>query len=232
MGLLSKIFNDAADNDFRLAQDLVAMAMADGIISDVEYHTIVDICQSYGISKDVVEAHINGTSERHEAMPASKVDKKNYLKRLIKVMGADGDCSQIEVFLMEVIAGKLGFKRLELVSLVINTTSREHFQGDLGNKAMNSFLKNVIDPKFKTLQQNQDILRKIMKLMADDIRADFPEGDPDSFEVMMNKGVHLLEDNSVLSHEYATMGISLVRTLKEECRRLINNNTRQLLKAK
>ena len=68
--------------------------------------------------------------------------------------------------------------------------------------------------------------------MADDIRADFPEDDPASFAELMKRGVHLLEDNGVLSHEYATMGISLKRTLNEECRRLISINTHQLLTAK
>ena len=36
MGLLTKIFNDASDSDFKLAQDLVAIAVADGNISNVE----------------------------------------------------------------------------------------------------------------------------------------------------------------------------------------------------
>lgn len=36
MGLLTKIFNDASDSEFKLAQDLVAIAVADGNISDVE----------------------------------------------------------------------------------------------------------------------------------------------------------------------------------------------------
>ena len=36
MGLLAKLFNDASDAEFKLAQDLVGIAMADGEISDAE----------------------------------------------------------------------------------------------------------------------------------------------------------------------------------------------------
>ena len=45
MGLLTKIFNDASDSEFKLAQDLVAIAVADGNISDVERQEIEKICQ-------------------------------------------------------------------------------------------------------------------------------------------------------------------------------------------
>ena len=52
MGLLTKIFNDASDAEFKLAQDLVAIAMADGEISEAERKVIAEICQSEGISKE------------------------------------------------------------------------------------------------------------------------------------------------------------------------------------
>ena len=51
MGLLAKLFNDASDAEFKLAQDLVGIAMADGEISDAERKMITDICQKEGISK-------------------------------------------------------------------------------------------------------------------------------------------------------------------------------------
>ena len=46
MGLLAKLFNDASDTEFKLAQDLVAIAMADGIISEAERKVITEICQT------------------------------------------------------------------------------------------------------------------------------------------------------------------------------------------
>ena len=44
MGLLVKLFNDASDTEFKLAQDLVAIAMADGNISESERKVIMEIC--------------------------------------------------------------------------------------------------------------------------------------------------------------------------------------------
>ena len=49
MGLLAKIFKDSSDSEFKLAQDLVAIAVADGNISDVERQEIEKICQREGI---------------------------------------------------------------------------------------------------------------------------------------------------------------------------------------
>ena len=42
MGLLAKLFNDASDTEFKLAQDLVAIAIADGEISEAERKTIIE----------------------------------------------------------------------------------------------------------------------------------------------------------------------------------------------
>ena len=36
MGLLAKIFKDSSDSEFKLAQDLVAIAVADDNIAEVE----------------------------------------------------------------------------------------------------------------------------------------------------------------------------------------------------
>lgn len=52
MGLLTKLFNDASDKEFKLAQDLVAIAIADGEISEAEQNVINEICKSEGISND------------------------------------------------------------------------------------------------------------------------------------------------------------------------------------
>ena len=52
MGLLAKIFKDSSDSEFKLAQDLVAIAVADGNISDVERQEIEKICQREGISSE------------------------------------------------------------------------------------------------------------------------------------------------------------------------------------
>lgn len=54
MGLLIKLFMDFADEEFKLAQDLVAMAIADGEISDAERNLINEICHKEVVSKKKV----------------------------------------------------------------------------------------------------------------------------------------------------------------------------------
>ena len=58
MGLLTKLFNDASDTDFKLAQDLVTIAIADGEISEAEQNVINEICKSEGISNDTIQLWI------------------------------------------------------------------------------------------------------------------------------------------------------------------------------
>lgn len=60
MGLLAKLFKDASDMDFKLAQDLVALAIADGEISEAELSLITQICQNEGISKETVDSCLHG----------------------------------------------------------------------------------------------------------------------------------------------------------------------------
>lgn len=55
MGLLAKLFKDSSDSEFKLAQDLVAIAVADGNISDVERQEIMEICQTEGIHPDIIK---------------------------------------------------------------------------------------------------------------------------------------------------------------------------------
>ncbi len=50
MGLLARLFNDASDTGFKLAQDLVAITIADGEISEAEQKLIIDTCQEEGLS--------------------------------------------------------------------------------------------------------------------------------------------------------------------------------------
>lgn len=224
------MISDAADDDFRLAQDLVAMATADGSVSDIECLMIAEICREQGIAPEVWEAYLfRDYPMESDALPAESIDKYEYLKKLIRVMGVDGHCAEMEIFLLEVIAGKLGVKHLELVSLVLSTATRRHFHGDTGSRILSSFMKNVIDPKSKTLQQNQDNMLKVLHLIADDLRKDDPSSVPAPFAQTLFQAANMFLENSLLQKEYETMGIGLSRTLNEECRRLIGNGLRKSL---
>ena len=84
MGLLAKLFNESPDSEVRLAQDLVAIAVADGNISDVERDTIVEICQKEGINPEAVNACLHGIDQKTAAYtPVSQKEKTDYLVKLI-----------------------------------------------------------------------------------------------------------------------------------------------------
>ena len=97
MGLLVKLFNDASDTEFKLAQDLVAIAMADGNISESERKVIMEICQSEGISADMLDDFMLGLDkEAVNRLPNKQRDRTDYLTKLIRVMGVDGYSSHME----------------------------------------------------------------------------------------------------------------------------------------
>ena len=107
MGLLAKLFNDASDAEFKLAQDLVGIAMADGEISDAERKVITEICQSEGISDDTVQDCLMGLDKDTNCqIPGKRKEKADYLTKLIRVMGVDGYSSHMEIYLLELIASK------------------------------------------------------------------------------------------------------------------------------
>lgn len=218
MGLLAKLFNDASDTEFKLAQDLVAIAMADGEISEAERKVIADICQSEGISKETIKDCMMGFGEVAKIhVPVKRRDKSEYLTKLIRVMGVDGKSSHMEIYLLEIIASKMGISHLELVSLVLMTATRKNFPGDIGSKTLASFLKNDIDPKSKTLRDNRDNIRKIFDMMATNIpQLQDEEEDKAMFVKAMNAATILLTENSLLSNEFRAMGIDFDTVLMDE----------------
>ena len=151
MELIKKLFSDASDTEFKLAQDLVAIAMADGAISEQERRVIINICQQEGIVKESINDFMQGYDDDvYRLMPEERKGRMAYLENLIRVMAADGVCTHIEIYLLEIIASKMGVNYMELVSLVLMTATRRFFAGDTGSRALASFLHNVIDPRVRT----------------------------------------------------------------------------------
>ena len=135
MGLLTKLFIDSADDEFKLAQDLVGIAIADGEISEAEQKVINEICKSEGMTNDTIADCLMGFDKEADALvPTKKREKMDYLSKLIRVMGADGHSSHMEIYLLEIIASKMGISHMELVSLVLMTATRRYFSGIQGQK--------------------------------------------------------------------------------------------------
>jgi uncharacterized tellurite resistance protein B-like protein len=223
MGLLAKLFNDSSDTEFRLAQDLVAIAIADGVITPEEQKMLVEICQKEGISQEELQGCLMGNGDSSKpTVPRYRRDKNDYIVQLIKVMGADGYSSPMEIYLLEIIASKMGLSRLELVSLVLTTATRRNFPGDVGVRTLTSFMSNVIDPKSKTIGENRCTLSELFDIIAKNI----PQGpdqktDTEAFVQAISRATEMLHENTILDNEFRAMGIDFETVLADERERAI-----------
>ena len=223
MGLLAKIFKDSSDSEFKLAQDLVAIAVADGNISDIERLEIERICKTEGISSETVNDCLHGFDQGAVAhVPILHRERTEYMSKLIKVMAVDGVSAHMEIYLLQIIASKLGIGYLELVSLVLTTATKVNFPGDIGSRTLNSFVKNVIDPKGMPLQQNLDNLRLVFDAIAKNVpqKQDANE-DSNVFMQAMISASELLFENTMLKKEFADIEIDFKQVLQEERDRAI-----------
>lgn len=223
MGLLAKIFRDSSDSAFKLAQDLVAIAVADGNISDVERQEIEKICKREGISLETVNDCFLGFDQGAVAhVPIRHRERAGYMSKLVRVMAADGVSAHMEIYLLQIIASKLGIGYLELVSLVLTTAKKENFPGDIGSRTLNSFIKNAIDPKGRPLQKNIENLRMIFDIMAESVpQLQNVEEDRNAFVLAMASASELLFENTLLDKEFKDMGIDFKTVLAEERERAI-----------
>ena len=223
MGFITKLFSDSSDADFKLAQDLVAIAIADGEISEKERKAITDICRSEGVTEEVINDYLLGFDVGTTALvPTKRKEKTDYICKLIRIMGVDGQCTPMEIYLLEVIASKMGINHMELVSLVLMTATHRTFCGGTGTKALASFLQNVIDPKGKNLNENRDNIKKIFDLVAENIpQHQDRETDKAAFITAMDSATALLLENTILEQEFQSIGIDLKQVLEEERLRAI-----------
>lgn len=223
MGLLVKIFRDSSDSEFKLAQDLVAIAVADGNISDVERQEIENICNKEGIKPDTVNDCFLGFDQGAVAnVPIRHRERAEYMSKLIRVMAVDGYSAHMEIYLLQVIASKLGIGYLELVSLVLMTATRDNFPGDIGCKTLKTFVNNAIDPKGLPFQRNLENLREIFDIMAESVpQMQNADEDCNAFINTMTSASELLFENTLLSEEFQDMGIDFKRVLAEERERAI-----------
>ena len=227
MGLLAKIFKDSSDSEFKLAQDLVAIAVADGNISDVERQEIEKICQREGISSETVNDCFLGFDQGAVAhVPIRHRERAEYMSKLVRVMAADGVSAHMEIYLLQIIASKLGIGYLELVSLVLTAATKANFAGDIGSRTLNSFIKNAIDPKGRPLQKNIENLRMIFDIMAESVpQLQNVEEDRNAFVQAMASASELLFENTLLDKEFKDMGVDFKRVLAEERERAIKRWT-------
>ena len=109
MSIITKFLAVVTEPQFKLARDLTAMAIADGQVTPEEKEAISEICHLEGIDETkLLEALQGGYDHVNEEMPKTHEGREAYLRDIIKLIGADGYAAPQEVYLFQIIAGRMG----------------------------------------------------------------------------------------------------------------------------
>lgn len=227
MNMLAEIITIASDNDFSLARDLLALALADGKITEEENLALSNMCAKSNMSEEHLMELLDSPSNHDISMlSAPRNEKEEYLVKLIRMMGADGESATEEIFLLEMIASKLGFSRMHLTSLVLLNATRKNFPNNYGAKVLSTFLNNMVDPKGKSDRQNHDNIARIYDDIAKSISSsDNPEEDKAILEKAFNRVSRMMLEDTLLVKEFCSAGLDLREMLAFESKKALHRWT-------
>ena len=223
ISMLTEIMTIASDNDFTLARDLLALALADGTMKEEEKQTLMKICADINISEDGCIELLNAQPKPDlSILSATKKEKEEYLVKMIQMMGADGESATQEIFLLEMIASRLWFSRMHIVSLVLLNATHKNFPHDYGAKVLSSFLDNMVDPKGKSDQQNHDNIARIYDEIAKATpTSDNPKEDKELLENAFDRVTKMMLEDTLLVNEFKSAGLDLQELLRYESKKAL-----------
>lgn len=218
MSIINRYLTVVTEPEFKLARDLTAMAIADGEVTPEEKEAISTICQIEGIDEAKLLETLKGNNEpKEKEIPKTRNSRAEYLRALIKLIGADGHAAPQEVYLFQIIAGKLGMNQMDVVGLFMLTANRQYFRGDVGSKVLSSFLRHQIDPMGKTEKENRDNLRMIYDTIASHTeRLQDEEADMELLRQNLAQATETFLENNILMNGFKRAGLDFARILKEE----------------
>ena len=228
MSIINRFLTVVTEPEIKLARDLTAMAIADGEVTPEEKKAICDLCHIEGIDERKMLENLKVRHEPiEEEIPKERRAKEDYLKTLIRLIGADGYAAPQEIYLFQIIASRLGLNQMDVVGLFMLTANRQYFRGDVGSKILNSFLRNQIDPMGKTEKENRDNLRAIYDTIA--ANTNTLQNDEAYIELLrrnLAKATETFLENSILMNGFKRAGLDFCRILKEEERNVYLKYTR------
>ena len=218
MSIITRFLSAVTEPEFKLARDLTAMAIADGQVTPEEKEAMSAICHLEGIDEGkLLEALHGGYDHVEEEMPNSQVEKEDYLKSLIKLIGADGYAAPQEVYLFQIVASKMGLNQMAVIGLFLLTSTRKYFVGDAGSRILASFLKNYIDPKAKSEKANRENLRTIYETVATHTEVSQDEElDREVLRQNLARATVTFLENTILIKEFADVGLDFAIMAKQE----------------
>ena len=218
MSIITKFLAVVTEPQFKLARDLTAMAIADGHVTPEETEAMRTICHLEGVDEaKLMEALQGGYDHVNEVMPKTHEGREAYLRDIIKLIGADGYAAPQEVYLFQIIAGRMGLNQMNVLSIVILTTTHKYFQGAAGTKTFASFIKNFIDPKGKTEKANRENLRVLYDTVAQntEISQDVVLGQ-EILRQNLARATEAFLENSILMKEFEDIGVDFPAMLEQE----------------
>lgn len=223
MSIITRFMSQVTDRQFKLARDLMSMAMADGEVTLKEVEAIKEICRIEGISDEQLSECLQGNYDNiRSEMPRTKIEREKYLANLIYVIGSDEYCAPQEIYLFQIIAGRLGLNNMHVVSLFILYASDKFFKGLQSKKILCSFMKNYIDPVGKYYDENM----KHIRLMYDTVarhteRLENIDEDRKQLERNLRRATQVLMENEILVNEFAKVKLNFERLLQVEEQRAL-----------
>ena len=218
MSIITRFLSAVVEPEFKLARDLTAMAIADGEVTPEEKEAMSTICHLEGIDESrLLEALRGGYEHVNEEIPNNRQGKEEYLRNLIKLIGADGYAAPQEVYLFQIIASKMGLNQMDVIGLFLLTATRKYFVGDAGSKILASFLKNYIDPKAKSEKANRESLRTIYNTVA--IHTEVSQDENVDREVLrqnLTRATVTFMENAILIREFADVGLDFGVMARQE----------------
>ena len=218
MSIITKFLAVVTEPQFKLARDLTAMAIADGKVTPEEMEAMKTICHLEGVDEmKLMEALQGGYDHVNEEMPKTHEGREAYLRDIIKLIGADGYAAPQEVYLFQIIAGRMGLNQMNVLSIVLLTTTHKYFQGAAGTKTFASFIKNFIDPKGKTEKANRENLRVLYDTVAQntEISQDVVLGQ-EILRQNLARATEAFLENSILMKEFEDIGVDFPAMLEQE----------------
>lgn len=218
MSIITKFLAVVTEPQFKLARDLTAMAIADGKVTPEEMEAMKTICHLEGVDEmKLMEALQGGYDHVNEEMPKTHEGREAYLRDIIKLIGADGYAAPQEVYLFQIIAGRMGLNQMNVLSIVLLTTTHKYFQGAAGTKTFASFIKNFIDPKGKTEKANRENLRVLYDTVAQntEISQDVAS-DQEILRQNLARATEAFLENSILMKEFEDIGVDFPAMLEQE----------------
>jgi len=218
MSLVTHFLAVVTEPQFKLARDLTAMAIADGKVTPEEKEALSTICHLEGIDETkLMEALQGGYDNVYQEMPKTHEGRETYLRDVIKLIGADGYAAPQEVYLFQIIAGRMGLNQMDVIGLFLLTATHQYFKGDLGSRILASFLKNFIDPKGKSEMDNRNNLRSIYETVANNSETSHDvEVDTEILRQNLSRATETFLENGILIREFGDIGIDFPAMLAEE----------------